>query len=484
MDISDGDSDVDSDYNSVDAEQDRDEDVPELTVGGIRESALIHVNSSRRRNASDAYKTLLQSDISAIKSQILKAQAHNNRGLFTCMISKGKSPVSTSVDGRARRKTDGEQTAKVAAKAIKDAATAVATTMQLHVGTVGSAEHLEINTAKTAKAKASSKGGKAASMAKSAQGKASAGKAAVAAKASRSAKVSPKAAARAASSSSSSSSVATSSGKKKARKVLSAVFGSAISKALVAGVGTKDVDSFAESATTTTTTSSGSGSNGNGKGKGKGKGKGNGSRGSSRTEPVAAASSSAAAVPVRRARKALPAATSAAIARACRGIKTKTIVIETKRFAGQEITVSRTEYSSQGAGDLGEPTMVKDQFENDDKGEPALHAKASKSASSAAGKQPAGSGKRGAVGGSASAGGDKGLDSVLEAIKGPQAINTVTKSAFDWQQHKVKEGLEDELKGAADAGYLARRDFLNRVDVRTYEKERDARIIDQASRKK
>jgi len=118
--------------------------------------------------------------------------------------------------------------------------------------------------------------------------------------------------------------------------------------------------------------------------------------------------------------------------------------------------------------------MVKDQFEND--------AKEDTKAPSAGAQHAAGSGKRAAAGGSAA--GDKGLDSVLEAIKGPQAINTVTKSAFDWQQHKVQAGLEDELKGAADAGYLARRDFLNRVDVRTYEKERDARIIDQASRKK
>ena len=74
---------------------------------------------------------------------------------------------------------------------------------------------------------------------------------------------------------------------------------------------------------------------------------------------------------------------------------------------------------------------------------------------------------------------------MLSTIKGPKAITTVTKSAFDWQSHKVKEGLEDDLQQASKGGgYLGRSDFLQRVDVRTYEKERDERIMSRASGKK
>ena len=41
-----------------------------------------------------------------------------------------------------------------------------------------------------------------------------------------------------------------------------------------------------------------------------------------------------------------------------------------------------------------------------------------------------------------------------------------------------------DLANASKDGYLTRKDFLNRVDVRTYEKERDARVLKQASTKK
>ena len=70
---------------------------------------------------------------------------------------------------------------------------------------------------------------------------------------------------------------------------------------------------------------------------------------------------------------------------------------------------------------------------------------------------------------------------MLDTIKGPKSISTVTKSAFDWQTHKVKEGLEDELAPAAKDGYLAKQDFLTRVDVRRFEKERDERLRQQTN---
>lgn len=37
------------------------------------------------------------------------------------------------------------------------------------------------------------------------------------------------------------------------------------------------------------------------------------------------------------------------------------------------------------------------------------------------------------------------LDQALNLIKGPKAINTVSKSSMDWENYKEKEGLQDDL---------------------------------------
>ena len=135
-------------------------------------------------------------------------------------------------------------------------------------------------------------------------------------------------------------------------------------------------------------------------------------------------------------------------------IARKTLVTETRKFAGQEITIEKSEMA------------VKDQFAADDK---EAHDS----------KGPRGTSSRSSS--SSSSGGGGALDSVIDTIKGPKAISTVTKSAFDWQSHKAKEGLDDELAPAAKDGYLARQDFLVRVDHRTYEKERDERLRQQTT---
>ena len=141
----------------------------------------------------------------------------------------------------------------------------------------------------------------------------------------------------------------------------------------------------------------------------------------------------------------------AAVKASLKGIARKTMVTETRKFAGQEITIERNEMA------------VKDQFAEDD----------IKAAEQAKGRRD---GKAGS-----SNGGGGGVDSVLDTIKGPKTISTVAKSAFDWQTHKAKEGLDDELAPAAKDGYLSRQDFLTRVDHRTYEKERDERLRQQTT---
>jgi hypothetical protein len=44
------------------------------------------------------------------------------------------------------------------------------------------------------------------------------------------------------------------------------------------------------------------------------------------------------------------------------------------------------------------------------------------------------------------------IDKALDAIKGPKAISTVTKSSVDWQNYKEKEGLEEDLAKATKNG--------------------------------
>ena len=91
-----------------------------------------------------------------------------------------------------------------------------------------------------------------------------------------------------------------------------------------------------------------------------------------------------------------------------------------------------------------------------------------------------------------------GLDKVIDEMKGPKTISTVTESSSDWENFKEKEGIEDDLAVAAKGtinfvsspcsssfsylvdcvdGYLHRKDFLNRCDVRAFETERDQRAL-------
>jgi hypothetical protein len=65
------------------------------------------------------------------------------------------------------------------------------------------------------------------------------------------------------------------------------------------------------------------------------------------------------------------------------------------------------------------------------------------------------------------------LDGVLRSIKGTKGINTVEKSAHDWDAFKQRTGDED-LAQRARNGYIERQEFLQRVDWRRYELERSS----------
>jgi len=128
-------------------------------------------------------------------------------------------------------------------------------------------------------------------------------------------------------------------------------------------------------------------------------------------------------------------------------------VRETKRFAGRDIEVRRTVVASLAAGvDGGGQVGGKDR---------------------AGGEANVSSTTDGGVRRPAPAG----IDSLLSQINGPQKISTMTKTGADWDLFKDHAGLEEELKKKAlgkDA-FLVKKDFLDRVDLRKFEKEKEER---------
>lgn len=64
---------------------------------------------------------------------------------------------------------------------------------------------------------------------------------------------------------------------------------------------------------------------------------------------------------------------------------------------------------------------------------------------------------------------------MVAATNDPKSISTIEKSAFDWDQYKAKEGLNDELKQYTKDGYLEKQDFLMRVDAREFQNEKEER---------
>ncbi|CAN0406329.1 unnamed protein product [Phaeothamnion confervicola] len=164
-----------------------------------------------------------------------------------------------------------------------------------------------------------------------------------------------------------------------------------------------------------------------GRGKCKGKGRAGGPPRTAPPSVALAATAAAAAAAVAAARK-----------------PQKVEVTETKKFAGREVALTRK--VAEGS---------------------AEHKRLAAAAAAAATKPAAA------------------IDRVLQQLDVPKAITTVEKSSVDWENFKEKEGLDEELaKVTKDgAGYLHRQDFLQRVDVRQFEKERDVRLASAKSAK-
>lgn len=74
------------------------------------------------------------------------------------------------------------------------------------------------------------------------------------------------------------------------------------------------------------------------------------------------------------------------------------------------------------------------------------------------------------------------LDDVLVALQQPKSISTVEKSSYDWDKFKNENKLNDELAEATKTGYLEKQDFLNRVDHRQFELEKQQREVERVKR--
>lgn len=80
----------------------------------------------------------------------------------------------------------------------------------------------------------------------------------------------------------------------------------------------------------------------------------------------------------------------------------------------------------------------------------------------------------------------KGLDSILgNILTKKQKVTTLTKSLMDWKSFKEEEGIEEELStyNRGKGGYIERKRFLERSDVRSYEIERDLRLTKRPTKK-
>eukprot|EP01039_Chlorochromonas_danica_P008624 gene8624-9503_t len=120
-------------------------------------------------------------------------------------------------------------------------------------------------------------------------------------------------------------------------------------------------------------------------------------------------------------------------------VKRKTVIVESRKFAGEAVEVKKT------------VSLSKNEVTTSTANKPAESSE---------------------------------LDKVLQTLKGPKQINTVTKSSADWDNFKEEAGIADEVAAAAKDGYRGRQDFLQACDYRSFEIERDQRIInrDKASK--
>ncbi|KAL7490566.1 hypothetical protein ACHAWT_000136 [Skeletonema menzelii] len=146
----------------------------------------------------------------------------------------------------------------------------------------------------------------------------------------------------------------------------------------------------------------------------------------------------------------------------------KRVIKEVKRFAGQEICVEKVVMVPIfiGPGDGG--TKSSQVAQN---GEGAIKELIESNAATALGPKT------------------KGLDNLLSEMSRPEKLSTISKTSTDWDLFKSKnadEALKEQLESRAEGNdaFLVKKDFLDRVDHRRFELEKQDRDRERASRGK
>lgn len=83
----------------------------------------------------------------------------------------------------------------------------------------------------------------------------------------------------------------------------------------------------------------------------------------------------------------------------------------------------------------------------------------------------------------------KGLDNLLTEMSRPEKLSTISKTSTDWDLFKSKNKdatLKEQLESRAEGNeaFLVKKDFLDRVDQRKFELEKEERDRERASRGK
>ena len=146
----------------------------------------------------------------------------------------------------------------------------------------------------------------------------------------------------------------------------------------------------------------------------------------------------------------------------------KRVVKEVKRFAGQEICV--------------EKVVMVPVFTGPGDGE-------SKSSHSATNGEGINEKSIDNDTGATSALKAKGLDNLLSEMSRPEKLSTISKTSTDWDLFKSKnadEALKEQLESRAEGNeaFLVKKDFLDRVDHRRFELEKQERDRERTSRGK
>ena len=77
-----------------------------------------------------------------------------------------------------------------------------------------------------------------------------------------------------------------------------------------------------------------------------------------------------------------------------------------------------------------------------------------------------------------------GLGAVLNQLSKKNQLSTLEKTKLDWTSFKRQEGIEEELQthNKGKEGFLERRDFLERTDLRQFEIEKSFRQTKRSNR--